>query len=82
MTTATVNLSKELGLQVDDIVKELGFGNKEEFFQEAIKDKVLELQKKLFFQGSNQVAVQLKKKGITEQEILQDFERRVRGRRV
>ncbi len=77
MGTATFTLSKELLPKVDAIVKEFGFDSKEEFFQEAVKDKVLELQKKLFFRGSDKIFEELKKKKISETEILREFNKKV-----
>lgn len=70
-------MSKELVPKVDAIVREFGFESKEEFFQEAVKDKVLELQKKLFFRGSDKISEELKKKKISETEILTEFNRKV-----
>ena len=47
MATTTFNISDELLPSVNSIVKEFNFESKEEFFQEAVRDKVLELTKKL-----------------------------------
>ncbi len=80
MGTATFVLSKELVPKVDAIVREFGFESKEEFFEEAVKDKVLELQKKLFISGSDKISEQLKKKKISEIEILTEFNRKVHSR--
>ncbi len=76
MKTTTLNISEEISPRVDVIVNEFGFKNKEEFFQEAIRDKILELQKKLFFKGSDEIAGRLRKKGIGEKEILDEFSKR------
>lgn len=76
MKTATLDVPEEILPRVDVIVSEFGFRDKEEFFQEAIRDKVLELQKKLFFKGSDEVAEQLRKKRVTEKEILDEFSNR------
>lgn len=75
MATTTVKISDELTPKVDNIIKEFGFKSKEEFFQEAIRDKILELHKRQFFKGSNKVAEQLRKKDITEEEIINEFNR-------
>jgi len=45
-----------------------------EFVQEAIRDKVLELRKLRFFSITDKVAANLKKKNISEREILKHFE--------
>ena len=67
MTTTTITIPKELIPQVDDLIKEFGFDSKEEFFQEAIKDKVLELHKKVFFQETSKIAQHLHEKRVTEE---------------
>ncbi len=74
MATTTIKVSDEIAPKIDFIVTEFGFKNQEEFFQEAIRDKVIELNKKTFFRGSNMIANRLKKKGVTEKDILSDFE--------
>ena len=74
MTTATLRIPDDLTLEVNNIVQDFGFQNKEEFVQEAIRDKVLELRKLRFFSITDKVAANLKKKKISEQEILKHFE--------
>lgn len=76
MTEAIVHLAEEILPQVESIVKEFGFQSREEFVQEAIRDKVLELQKERFFTGTDEIRKQLQKKGIAEKEMIQEFERR------
>ncbi len=76
MTTTTIKISSDILPQVKSIVEEFGFSSEEEFFQEAIRDKILELQKQIFLKGSNQVAEKMKKKGVTETEILHEFNKR------
>lgn len=75
METASIELSEEQMPKVDEIVERFGFETKEEFFQEAIRDKILELQKKLFFEGTNKIAGKLQEQGITEKEIVKDFDK-------
>ncbi len=74
MTTATLRIPDDLTLEVNTIVQDFGFQNKEEFVQEAIRDKVLELRKLRFFSITDKIATNLKKKKISEREILQHFE--------
>lgn len=76
MKTTTLNISEELSPRVEVIITEFGFKDREEFFQEAIRDKVLELQKKLFFKGSDEIAGRLRKKRISEKEVLNEFSER------
>ncbi|MFH1275664.1 MAG: ribbon-helix-helix domain-containing protein [Candidatus Woesearchaeota archaeon] len=72
---ATIKISEEILPQVDSIVKEFGFETKEEFIQEAIRDKILEIRKKVFFEGTDKISENLRKQGISEKEILDDFNR-------
>ncbi len=74
MTQATAQIPSDLTSEVNFIVQEFGFQNKEEFVQEAIRDKVLELRKLRFFSVTDTLAANLKKKNISEQEILKHFE--------
>ncbi len=66
---------EDLDPQIEVIIKEFGFPNKEDFFHEAVKDKIKELQKKMFFKGSDRVAEQMRKKGVTEKELLDEFDK-------
>ena len=75
MATATIEISEDIAPAIEQIVPEFGFTGKEEFFEEAIRDKVLEIQKKAFIMGSNKIADRLRKKSITEKSILNDFEK-------
>lgn len=74
MTTTTVKIPDDLAPKIQTIEEIFGF-TKEEFVQEAIRDKVLELQKKIFFEGTTKIAESLRKKKITEGSILQNFEK-------
>lgn len=77
MTTATLEVSEELLPKIQFIVEEFDFKSKEEFFLEAIRDKVLELQKKLFFKGSDKIAERLRERGRTEKDILGEFDKKI-----
>ena len=73
MVPTTIKISEELQPKINQIISDFGFSSQEEFIQGAIKDKILELQKKAFVQGSDKIAKKLNEKGITEKEILEDF---------
>lgn len=73
MPTSTVSLPTEVLPQVEAIVNTFGFKNKEEFVQEAVRDKILDLQKRLFFSGSDRISMKLRQKGITEKEVIDHF---------
>lgn len=55
--------------------KEFGFSNDTEFIRSALRDKIIELKKLLFMQISTRVGKGLKSKGITEADLLSDFEK-------
>ena len=76
MATTSVSVPDDLLLKIDGIVEKFGFNTKEEFMQEAIKDKVLELQKKVFFEGTSKIAENLKRAGISEKDLVGDFEKK------
>ncbi|MBS3120527.1 hypothetical protein J4420_02335 [Candidatus Woesearchaeota archaeon] len=76
MTITTIEVSEDIAPAIEQIVHDFGFSGREEFFEEAIRDKVLELQKKSFITGSNKIADKLRKKSITEENILKDFGKR------
>jgi hypothetical protein len=56
------------------IVDEFGFDSEEEFVEEAVAEKILELKERIFFSISDQVRTALKSKGITAKQILKEFE--------
>ncbi|MGC1122400.1 MAG: hypothetical protein WBA22_15010 [Candidatus Methanofastidiosia archaeon] len=56
------------------IVDEFGFDSEEEFVEEAVAEKILELKERIFFSISDQVGTALKSKGITAKQILKEFE--------
>ncbi len=61
--------------ELKDIISELGFeGN--EFIEEAVREKILELKRKRFFEISDKVASGLKDNKISQKEIIDDFEKR------
>ncbi len=76
MATTTVTIPEEISPAIDQVISEFGFNTKEEFVQEAIRDKVIMLKKKLFFSGSDKVAEQLHQEGIAEKDILDDFHKK------
>ena len=45
MAPTTVQLSEDLQPQITEVVNRLGFKNQEEFIEEAVRDKILEIKK-------------------------------------
>jgi len=68
-------LEKEDATLIKEIAPEFGFESEDEFIKAAIKEKVLELKKMLFFSISNEIRKRLKKRGILPKSVLDDFER-------
>ncbi len=75
METVNVSISNDLEEGLDNVMSKFGFKSKQDFIIAATRDKILELKKQIFFDLSNEVAIGLKKRGVTENEILGDFEK-------
>ncbi len=56
-----------------ELIESFGYQSEEEFIRDAVEDKILELEKKSFFEISDRVKDALVKKGISEKEILEAF---------
>lgn len=67
-------LKEDLQVEVDKLVEELGFSGREEFINEAVESRVLELKKKKFIERSDWIGEKLKSKGLSKKDILEDFE--------
>ncbi len=67
-------LKKDLQGEVDKVVEQLGFSNREEFINEAVRERILELKKEEFVQRSDKIKEKLESKGISRKDILKDFE--------
>ena len=75
MTSVTVDIPVEMEEGLNSIIGKFGFESKQNFIEVATRDKILDLKKQMFFEVSSEVARGLKKAGIKEQEILEDFEK-------
>ncbi len=71
-----IHIDKELAPELQNLVAALKFKNIEEFINRAIRDKILEIKRKRFFEISDQIAESLEEQSITEQEILNDFKKK------
>lgn len=58
----TIKITDDLLPKINQIKEEFGFQTTEEFVHEAVRDKLLELEKRVFFAGSNKIAANLQKK--------------------
>ncbi len=59
--------------ELNKAIVELGFSGNSEFIEEAVRDKLLELKKKTFFEISDKISLGLKKNKVASQEILSNL---------
>lgn len=71
-----IHIDKRLTPELQNIVLTLKFKNIEEFINKAIRDKILEIKRKRFFEITDKISESLEEQGITEEEILNDFEKK------
>jgi len=71
----TITLSDSLAKEIDKVAHEFGFTEKQ-FVEDILKEKVLEYKKRLFVKGAADIRRKLALKGLTEEEIIEEFERR------
>ncbi len=68
-----IHIDKKLTPELQNIVTTLKFKNIEEFINKAIRDKILEVKRKRFFELSDKISESLEEQDITEQEIVNNF---------
>lgn len=61
--------------EISTAVKEFDYKTDDEFIRDAIEHRILALKKARFFEISDKIRVGLRKRGVTEEEILKDFEK-------
>lgn len=71
-----IHIDKKLTPEIQNIVATLKFKSIEEFINKAIRDKILEIKRKRFFELSDKISESLKEQGLTEQEIINNFEKK------
>ncbi len=71
----TIKIPDDLTLEFKKAILELGFSGDSEFIEQAIREKILELRKKNFFEITDKIEFGLKKRGVTHKDILEDFEK-------
>jgi len=69
-----ITFSEKTEKDIKMIVDEFGFDSEEEFVEEAVAEKILELKKQIFFNITNQVGAALRSKRITVKQMLEEFE--------
>ena len=71
-----IHIDKKLAPELQNLVTTLKFKNIEEFINKAIRDKILEVKRKRFFEISNKISESLEEQGIVEQEIVNNFKKK------
>lgn len=71
-----IHIDKKLTPELQNIVAALKFKSIEEFINKAIRDKILEVKRKRFFEFSDKISESLEEQGITEQEIVNNFKKK------
>ncbi len=61
--------------EISAAVKEFDYKTDDEFIRDAIEYRILALKKAHFFAISDKIRAGLRKRGVTEEEILKDFEK-------
>lgn len=69
-------LRKDIQRAAERIAKEWGFSSVEDFINEAVEERILQLKKYEFIERTEKIREELNKKGLTEKDILTDFEER------
>jgi ribosomal protein S8 len=70
-----VKISSKMKREILDFLKDFGYKSEKEFIEDAILHRILELKKLDFLIRTEKIKKAMRKKGITEEEILRDFER-------
>jgi ribosomal protein S8 len=70
-----MKISSKMKKEILDFLKDFGYKSEKEFIEDAILHRILELKKLDFLVRTEKVKKAMRKKGITEKEILRDFER-------
>jgi len=68
-------LREDLRKTAEEVAKEWGFSSLEESINQAVEERIIELKKHEFIQRSEKIKEGLDKEGISEKDILDDFER-------
>jgi SOS response regulatory protein OraA/RecX len=70
-----LKLSPKIKSEVLDILKKYGYESEKDFIEDAVARRILELKKADFLLKAKEIRERMKKKKITEEEILRDFDR-------
>jgi hypothetical protein len=70
-----MKIPSKMKKEILDFLRDFGYKNEKEFIEDAILHRILELKKFDFLMKTEKIKKAMRKKGITEKEILRDFER-------
>ncbi|MEA1993949.1 MAG: hypothetical protein U9N35_06110 [Euryarchaeota archaeon] len=70
-----IKFSKKTEKDMEMLVDEFGFDTEDEFVEEAVSEKILELKKQIFFNITDKIATGLNSGGMGAKEVLDEFER-------
>ncbi len=71
----TIILSDSLAKEIHNVAQELGYTEEKQFIEDMLKEKVLEYKRQLFMKGVADIQRKIAVKGVTEDEIIANFER-------
>jgi len=71
----TIILSDSLAKEIHNVAQELGYTKEKQFIEDMLKEKVLEYKRQLFMKGVADIQRKIAVKGVTEDEIIANFER-------
>jgi ribosomal protein S8 len=70
-----VKVSSKIKKEIAEILECYGYKNEKEFIEDALWRRILELKKIDFLVKTEKIRKAMRKKGVTEEEILRDFEK-------
>ena len=71
----TIVLSDSLAKEIHSVARELGYTEEKQFVEDTLKEKLLECRRQLFVKGTAGIKRKIVLRGLTEDEIIADFER-------
>jgi hypothetical protein len=71
----TILLSDSLSKEINKVAREFGYTEEKQFIEDMLKEKILEYKRQMFMKGVANIRHKLAVKGLTEDEIIADFER-------
>ena len=71
----TILLSDSLVKEINKIAREFGYTEEKQFIEDMLKEKIMECKRQMFMKGVANIRRKLAVKGLTEDEIIADFER-------